>query len=114
MEGKHMVLRISKTGAIYWDAPFTHEEVRERHQSASSAGSSGKAIALERFEPGCHGFVAVDGDVQVGWCVKRDGGWYIEDMDWNAVAGPFRTLAAATTAGQQVFALQAGASNPGW
>jgi hypothetical protein len=113
MEGQRMVLRISKTGAIYWDAPFTQEELRERQQSVSCANPSGKAIALARFAPGCHGFVAAPGDVQVDWCIKHDGGWYIEDMDYETLAGPYRTLAAATAAGQQVFAQEAGASKPG-
>jgi hypothetical protein len=34
------------------------------------------AIALERFKPGRHAFVAVAADEQVGWCIKGDGGWY--------------------------------------
>jgi hypothetical protein len=36
--------------------------------------------------------------VQIGWCVKRDSGWYIEDMNGRSLAGPFRTLDAADSA----------------
>src|SRR5262245_22289299 len=53
------------------------------------------SIALRRFETGRHAFVAIAGDVQVGWCIKHGGFWYIEDMDCKTLAGPFRTLAAA-------------------
>jgi len=95
-----MAIRISKTGAIYYDAPFTQEQP----QSASCANPTAEAVALERVEAGRHAFVAGAGQV-VGWCIKRDGGWYIGDRDGNSLAGPFGTLAGATSAGQQVFAL---------
>jgi hypothetical protein len=107
-----VVLRISKTGAIYHDAPFTQAELEERQHPASVVVPA-KAIALKRLEAGRHAFIAVAGDMQVGWCIKRDGGWYVEDMDCTRLAGPFETLAAVTSAGQQVLAQEAGASNPG-
>jgi hypothetical protein len=110
-EGQNMVLRISKTGAIYCDAPFTQAELEERQHPASVAVPA-KAIALKRLEAGRHAFIAVAGDMQVGWCIRREGGWHIEDMDCNRLAGPFKTLAAVTSAGQQVLAHEAGASNP--
>jgi hypothetical protein len=71
-------------------------------------------IALEAFEPGLWAFVAVSGDVQIGWCRKVGREWFVEDMDMNALAGPFRTLDDAKRAGTRVLAGDAGASNPGW
>jgi hypothetical protein len=97
---KQMGLCISKTGAICYDPPATQEELKERRQSASCA----KAIALGRFKTGRHAFLAVTGDVQVGWCSRRKDGWYIEDMDCETLAGPFTTLAAASSAGERVLA----------
>jgi hypothetical protein len=52
-------------------------------------------IALERFEAGRHAFIALNGDVQIGWCVKCKAKWYIEDMDGQVLAGPFPTLRVA-------------------
>ena len=106
-----MILRISTTGWVYHEAPFAAEELEDAPQPARLPQPA--AIALERFAAGRHALTAVSGGVQIGWCVKRDEGWYIEDMDCKTLAGPFRTLAAATGAGQQVFAHEAGASNPG-
>ena len=54
------------------------------------------------------------GDVQIGWCVKCNSGRYIEDMDGRSLAGPFRTLDAATSAADQVLAQFADERNPGW
>ena len=105
-----MALRISKTGAVYCDDPFTLKGLEGRRQSASRVTPSGNAIALRRFKTGRHAFVAVAGDVQVGWCIKGDGGWYIEDMDYETLAGPFTTLAAASSAGEQVLAHLGGVS----
>jgi hypothetical protein len=70
-----MVTRMSKTGAIYYEEPFTQAELEERQRSEGKAEPAAKAIALERFEAGRHAFVAVAGDVQIGWCIRRDGGW---------------------------------------
>jgi hypothetical protein len=47
-------------------------------------------------------------------CAVSVRGWYIEAMAYEALVGPFRTLAAATTAGQPVFADETGAFNPLW
>jgi hypothetical protein len=106
-----VVLRISNTGWIYDEAPSKEEELKEGGRSVRRAPS---AIALERFEAGRHGFIAAARDAQVGWCIRRDGGWYIEDMDCKSLAGPFRTLRAAASACQQVLAHEAGVTNPGW
>ena len=73
--GEHMVTRMSKTGAIYYEEPFTQAELEERQRSEGKVEPAAKAIALERFEAGRHAFVAVAGDVQIGWCIRRDGGW---------------------------------------
>jgi hypothetical protein len=71
-------------------------------------------IALEKFETGRHAFIAVNGDVQIGWCAKDKSNWYIEDMDGLRLAGPFRTIEEASKASSQVLARFAGESNPGW
>ena len=106
-----MVTRMSKTGAIYYEEPFTQAELEERQRSEGKVEPAAKAIALERFEAGRHAFVAVAGDVQIGWCIRRDGGWYIEDTDGHSIAGPFRTLASASTAGQEALAYETGETN---
>jgi hypothetical protein len=67
-----------------------------------------------RFEAGRHAVVAVAGDVQIGWCTKRNAGWYIEDMDGENLAGPFHTLRAASKVADKVLARFAAASNPDW
>jgi hypothetical protein len=106
-----MVLRISKTGWMYHEAPFTEKEMQERHHPASCPKV---AIALERFEPERYALMSVTGDVHLAWCIKRDDGWYIEDRSGNRLAGAFLTLASAKVAAQQVLAHKVGASNPGW
>jgi hypothetical protein len=68
---------------------------------------------LERFEAGRHAFIAVHGDVQIGWCIKRDKKWHIQDMDCQDLAGPFPNLRTAARAGVKVLAEFAGESNPG-
>jgi hypothetical protein len=68
---------------------------------------------VEQLEPGLWGFVAVNGDVQIGWCLI-DGGWYVEDIDENRLAGPFVNLNEAKRAGKVALAHLSGASNPGW
>lgn len=80
----------------------------QRRALAAACKRAGLSIAFERFERGRHAVVAVRGDVQVGWCIRRDGGWWIEDMDCKTFAEPFCTLAAAASAGKQVFAHLAG------
>jgi hypothetical protein len=49
-----MVTRMSKTGAIYYEEPFTQAELEERQRSEGKAEPAAKAIALERFEAGRH------------------------------------------------------------
>jgi hypothetical protein len=104
-----MVTRISKTGAIYYDyPPFDQVELEEEHPSEVKEGAAAKAIALERVEAGRHAFIAPgEGGQLVGWCIKRDDGWYIQGRDGNSPAGPFGTLVAATAAAQQVLAPRA-------
>jgi len=103
-----MVTRISKTGAIYYDyPPFDQAELEEGLRSEVKEGAA-KTIALERVEAGRHAFIAVGESAQlVGWCIKRDDGWYIQGRDGNSPAGPFGTLVAATAAAQQVLAPRA-------
>jgi hypothetical protein len=100
-----MVTRISKTGAIYYDyPPFDQAELEEGLPSEVKEGAAAKVIALERVEVGRHAFISVGEHGQlVGWCIKRDDGWYIQGRDGNSPAGPFGTLAAATGAAQQVL-----------
>src|SRR4029077_7667688 len=76
----YMVTRISKTGAIYYDyPPFDQAELEEGHPSEVKEGAAAKAIALERVEAGRHAFIAPgEGGQLVGWCIKRDDGWYIQ------------------------------------
>lgn len=72
-------------------------------------------ISLERLEAGLWAFIAVNGDVQIGWCRKTSQGWFVEDSDQcQQLAGPFKTRALAEEAGRKVLADQAGAWNPGW
>lgn len=44
-------------------------------------------------------FVAVNGDVQIGWCRQASDGWRVEDMDGKRLAGPFKTRKLAEQAG---------------
>jgi hypothetical protein len=111
--GEHMV-RINKDGRDLLRGAVHPAELEERQHSEVKAEPAAKAITLERFEAGRYAFIAVAGDVQVGWCIRRDGGWYIDDPDGNSLAGPFQTIAAAASASQQILAHEAGASNPGW
>lgn len=86
---------------------------RKRSQRQDTVTRS-SLIALKRFEAGRHAFMAVHGDVQIGWCVKRDSKWHIEDMDGQDLSGPFLSMRAAARAGANVLAEFAGESNPGW
>lgn len=71
-------------------------------------------ISLERFEAGLWAFVAVNGDVQIGWCRKTRQGWQVEGMDCRCLAGPFKTLDQAQRAGLNELSHLSGSSNPGW
>ncbi|MRG54199.1 hypothetical protein GF108_01200 [Phyllobacterium sp. SYP-B3895] len=71
-------------------------------------------ISLEKAEPGLWGFVAVNGDVQIGWCRQASDGWYVEGMDGKRLGGPFKTRKLAEQAGAALLARLAGSSNPGW
>jgi hypothetical protein len=72
-------------------------------------------IALRRFEAGRHAFLALNGDVQIGWCFRESPrAWIVTDVDDNRLAGPFPTLAEAEEAGIKVLQPWGGASNPGW
>jgi hypothetical protein len=85
-----------------------------RRKRSQHWASQFPSIALKRFEAGRHAFMAVPGDVQVGWCVKRDGKWHIQDMDCQDLAGPFSSLRAADEVSKKVLAEFAGESSPGW
>jgi hypothetical protein len=68
---------------------------------------------MEKCEAGLWAFVAVNGDVQIGWCRKTGEGWQIEDLDCKHLSGPFKNLAQAKQAGLTALAYLSGAGNPG-
>jgi two-component sensor histidine kinase len=70
-------------------------------------------ITIERTEAGVYAFIAVNGDVQIGWCRKAHDGWCVEDTDNKRIGGPFKTLKDAKEAGFQLLRHLAGESNPG-
>lgn len=71
-------------------------------------------ISIEKAEPGLWAFVAVNGDVQIGWCRQAADGWHVEDMDGKRLGGPFKTRKLAEQAGVALLSHLAGSSNPGW
>lgn len=71
-------------------------------------------IRFELFEDDVYGIVAVSGDVQIGWCRKIDGLWWLSDMDENTVGGSFKELRAAEIGSLAAFSDYLGASNPGY
>ena len=71
-------------------------------------------IAVERVESDLWAFVAVNGDVQVGWCRRTRDGWWVEDMDENRLAGPFEDRDEAERVGTIELSDLGGAANPGW
>lgn len=73
-----------------------------------------KPLILERVERGLWAFVAINGDVQVGWCRKFENGWWIEDMDGKRIGGPCKNRDHAEVLGVERLAHLSGESNPGW
>ena len=73
-----------------------------------------RPIALEMSRAGLGAFVAVNGDVQIGWCRRTARGWQVEDMDCNVLSGPFKHLDQAKRAGLDALAPEHSAENPGW
>jgi hypothetical protein len=73
-----------------------------------------RPISLEKCEAGLWAFVAINGDVQIGWCRKTPQGWQVEDMDCKCLCGPFKSLDQAKQAGTKALAHLAGVGNPGW
>lgn len=71
-------------------------------------------ISMEKVEPGLWAFVAVNGDVQIGWCRQASEGWYVEDTDYNCLGGPYQTRKLAEQAGAILLSHLAGSSRPGW
>jgi len=71
-------------------------------------------IALEKCGAGLWAFVAVNGDVQIGWCRRTARGWQVEDMDCKVLSGHFKHLDQAKRAGVEVLAPESGDANPGW
>ena len=70
-------------------------------------------VRFELFEDDVYGIVAVSGDVQIGWCRKIDGLWWLSDMDENIVGCSFEELRAAEIGSLAAFSNCIGASNPG-
>jgi hypothetical protein len=71
-------------------------------------------VSMEKCEAGLWAFVAVNGDVQIGWCRKTGEGWQVGDMDCKHLSGPFKDLAQAKQAGLVALAHLSGAGNPGY
>jgi len=76
--------------------------------------AASRSIVLEMSRGGLGAFVAVNGDVQLGWCRRTARGWQVEDMDCNVLSGPFKHLDQAKRAGVEALAPDSGAGNPGW
>jgi len=70
-------------------------------------------IRFELFEDNVYSIVAVSGDVQIGWCRKIKGLWWLSDMNENTVGGAFEELSAAEIGSLATFSNCLGASNPG-
>ena len=81
---------------------------RRRKSLYEKSAARSSSIVLERFEAGRHAFIAACGDLQIGWCIKRDKKWHIQDMDCQDLAGPFPNLRTAARAGVKVLAEFAG------
>jgi hypothetical protein len=73
-----------------------------------------QAISMEECGAGLWAFVAVNGDVQIGWCRKTSDGWQVEDMGGKYLSQPFKDLAQAKQAGLTALAYLSGSGNPGW
>ena len=71
-------------------------------------------IAIERIDDDLYAFIAIAGDVQVGWCRRLSSGWHISDMDEKSIAGPFESLEEAQMVGLEIFLPKSGVSNPGY
>ncbi|KAB0265540.1 hypothetical protein [Microvirga brassicacearum] len=71
-------------------------------------------MTMVRVESGLYASIAVNGDVQIGWCRRVPEGWCVEDMDCNRLMTPFPTKSDAEKAGYEALAHESGASNPGW
>lgn len=71
-------------------------------------------INAEKITANEFAFVAVNGDVQIGWCRMEANGWNVRDMDEMHLSGPFKDAMEAISAGKEALSDEGGASNPGW
>jgi hypothetical protein len=69
---------------------------------------------FEEVEGGNWVVVDGDNDVQVGWCRRTEGGWFIEDsLDGVMLGSPFDTLDEAGAHADDLLRHRVGIGNPG-